>query len=231
MKTLGERIREQRKKRAWSQADLAKRVGVTQAAISEIERDVPKSSGLVIPIARAFKIDVADLVGDKAIYKPVREEMDLLEVPGLRPTQATGGGYVIIPKYDVVGSCGHGVDVNEVNIIDGIPMSSAFLRAAGLPTSGALAVVQASGNSMAPTIEHGETLMVNTHDTEPKSTKIYLVCIDGRLFIKRLIYTPTGWIMRSDNADKSLYPDFTIEPERVDFAEIQGRIVWKSGVL
>ena len=44
MKTLGERVKEERKKRRWSQADLGVKVGVSQAAISEIERDVPKSS-------------------------------------------------------------------------------------------------------------------------------------------------------------------------------------------
>lgn len=220
MQTLGERIRQERKARQWSQADLAKRVGVTQAAISEIERDVPKASGIVIPIARAFNISVADLVGDEAaaVYTPADVPMEDDE-------------FIFIPRYDVAGSCGPGVEVHDVNIIEGVPMSKAFLSASGIPAGGNLAVVEAAGDSMSPTIEDGEMLLVNVKDEEPKSTKIYLICIDGRLFIKRMIFTPGGWVMRSDNPDKSLYPDFLITADQAETVAVQGRVVWKSGKI
>lgn len=112
-----------------------------------------------------------------------------------------------------------------------MPMPVAWLRAQKLPEAHLLAVIEASGYSMQPTIEDGQTLIVNTIDTEPKSTKIYLICIDGKLFIKRLIYTPNGWIMRSDNPNKSNYPDFVIEEEKFGSIDIQGRVVWQSGML
>ena len=110
-------------------------------------------------------------------------------------------------------------------------MPVAWLRAQNLPEAHLLAVIEASGDSMQPTIEDGQTLIVNTVDIEPKSTKIYLICIDGKLFIKRLIYTPNGWIMRSDNPNKSNYPDFVIEEEKFSSIDIQGRVVWQSGML
>ena len=47
MKTVGERVKEERKKRKWSQQDLASRIGAAQAAVSEIEHDIPRSSGLI----------------------------------------------------------------------------------------------------------------------------------------------------------------------------------------
>lgn len=233
MKTLGERVKEERKKRRWSQADLGAKVGVSQAAISEIERDVPKSSGLVIPIAKAFKVDVSYLTdGKENISKQIADNSDIVIIGGDRHGEiADPKEYVMIPRYDVRGSCGEGIDVNEVNIIDGMPMPVAWLRAQNLPEAHLLAVIQASGDSMQPTISDGQTLIVNTVDVEPKSTKIYLICIDGKLFIKRLIYTPDGWIMRSDNPNKSNYPDFVIEEEKFSNIDIQGRVVWQSGML
>jgi len=233
MKTLGERIKEERKKRRWSQADLGVKVGVSQAAISEIERDVPKSSGLVIPIAKAFKVDVSYLTdGKENISKQIADNSDIIIIGGDRHGQvADPKEYVMIPRYDVRGSCGEGIDINEVNIVDGMPMPVAWIRAQNLPEAHLLAVIEASGDSMQPTIEDGQTLIVNTVDTDPKSTKIYLICIDGKLFIKRLIYTPTGWIMRSDNPNKNNHPDFVIESESLDNIDIQGRVVWQSGML
>ena len=233
MKTLGERVKEERKKRRWSQADLGAKVGVSQAAISEIERDVPKSSGLVIPIAKAFKVDVSYLTdGKENISKQIADNSDIVIIGGDRHGEiADPKEYVMIPRYDVRGSCGEGIDVNEVNIIDGMPMPVAWLRAQNLPEAHLLAVIQASGDSMQPTISDGQTLIVNTVDVEPKSTKIYLICIDGKLFIKRLIYTPTGWIMRSDNPNRSNYPDFVIEEGNFSSIDIQGRVVWQSGML
>lgn len=232
MKTLGERVKEERKKRRWSQADLGAKVGVSQAAISEIERDVPKSSGLVIPIAKAFKVDVTYLTdGKENISRQVADNSDIVIIGGQNGEVADPKEYVMIPRYDVRGSCGEGIDVNEVTIVDGMPMPVAWLRAQNLPEAHLLAVIEASGDSMQPTIENGQTLIVNTVDIEPKSTKIYLICIDGKLFIKRLIYTPDGWIMRSDNPNKSNYPDFVIEEERFNNIDIQGRVVWKSGVI
>jgi len=233
MKTLGERVKEERKKRRWSQADLGAKVGVSQAAISEIERDVPKSSGLVIPIAKVFKVSVAYLTdGKENISRQIPSNDDVVVIGGSRHGEiADPQEYVMIPKYDVVGSCGDGIDVNEVNIVDGMPMPVAWLRAQNLPEAHLLAVIQASGDSMQPTIEDGQILMVNTVDIEPKSTKIYLICIDGKLFIKRLIYTPSGWIMRSDNPNRNIYPDFVIEAEQFNNIDIQGRVVWQSGML
>ena len=232
MKTLGERVKEERKKRHWSQADLGAKVGVSQAAISEIERDVPKSSGLVIPIAKAFKIDVSFLIdGKENVLRQMPDNNDIVIVGSKTGEIADPKEYVMIPRYDVRGSCGEGIDVNEVSIVDGMPMPVAWLRTQKLPEAHLLAVIEASGDSMQPTIEDGQTLIVNTVDIEPKSTKIYLICIDGKLFIKRLIYTPTGWIMRSDNPNKSNYPDFVIGSESLDNIDIQGRVVWKSGML
>ena len=74
-------------------------------------------------------------------------------------------------------------------------------------------------------------MLVDITDITPKSSKIYLICIDEQLYIKRLINMLDKWIMRSDNNDKSTYPDIEISHERMTQIDIQGRVVWQAGTL
>lgn len=228
MKTFGQRVRDERKARRWSQETLAAKVGVTQAAISEIERGVTKASGLVPLIADAFKMEVSELTGrPPRKANPIKSDVFVITPDG----ENAGDDVVLIPCYDVAGSCGPGVYANEVEVIDAWPMPVSLLKTSGLPAANHLAVVKAVGPSMSPTIEDGDVVILNTAETDPVSTRVYLVCVEGLLFIKRLIYTPGAWVVRSDNPDKSLYPDFKIDPSNADQVQIQGRVVWKSGLL
>ena len=79
--------------------------------------------------------------------------------------------------------------------------------------------------------EDGQVLLVDTSETQPQSAKIYLICVDDQLYIKRLINMFDKWIMRSDNTDKHSYPDIEISAEKMSSVDIQGRIVWKAGLL
>ena len=57
--TLGQRIRELRVRRGWSQQQLAERVGVRQKQISSYERNVNTPSGeIFIALADAFDISL-----------------------------------------------------------------------------------------------------------------------------------------------------------------------------
>lgn len=61
----GERLRRLRKAQDLSQADIAKRVGITPAAVSNYElgkRELPLSTA--VAVAAVFNIDVCELVTD-----------------------------------------------------------------------------------------------------------------------------------------------------------------------
>ena len=58
-----------------------------------------------------------------------------------------------------------------------------------------------------------------------------MICIDGQLYIKRLINMIDRWVMRSDNADKTTYPDIDLSSESMGQIDIQGRVVWQAGTL
>lgn len=219
--TLGNRVKEERKKRKWSQTDLAEMLGVTQASISDIERDIIKSTSLVVPIAKALKVDpvyLADGVKGAIYSEPVStEECD----------DIVANDIILIPHYNIR----DGVDTNDIEVVDTMPFSHNLIKGYGFPKPKFLAVMRANGVAMSSTIEHGQILILNTIEIKPKNAKIYLICIDNTLFLKRFVYTPDGWLMRSDNSDKSIYPDFNIKNSELNNIDIKGCVVWRGGIL
>lgn len=59
--TLGKTIRDRRKARGWSQADLAKAVGISQPAVKKIEDGTTKDPRKLLDIARVLQIPIADI--------------------------------------------------------------------------------------------------------------------------------------------------------------------------
>lgn len=53
MKTIGERLKEARKKAQLSQVELAEKAGIKQATVSELERGASRSSGYIVQLANA----------------------------------------------------------------------------------------------------------------------------------------------------------------------------------
>lgn len=99
VKTIGERIKDLRKGRGLTQGDVGKAVGVTQEAISKLERtkgQIPMSDNLQA-LARFFDVDPDWLLTGKGSRKPVSslsdEESELLLLyRGLSPV---GQQYVL----------------------------------------------------------------------------------------------------------------------------------------
>lgn len=224
VKTLGERIKEERKSRGWSQAVLGDKVDVTQAAISEIERGETKESGKLIAIAKAFNIDVELLTDGLAEVSYRKTDIEDLGYAGKADP-------VIIPSYNPASVGIPDIELNEVALVESIPFSRLLLEHYELPSSHCLAVLELSTSGMEPTMSDRQLMIVDVSDKEPKSSRVYLLCLDNKLFVKRLIYTPVGWLLKSDNKDKDMYPDFSIDRSGMESLNIQGRIVWRGGTL
>jgi phage repressor protein C with HTH and peptisase S24 domain len=90
----------------------------------------------------------------------------------------------------------------------------------------------ALGASMEPTLIEGDTLIVDTSNTDIFKLGIYALNDRfGDIAIKRVDCGFAGnFTLRSDSSNKIRYPDFTIEDINLLKNAILGKVVWRSGV-
>jgi hypothetical protein len=84
-------------------------------------------------------------------------------------------------------------------------------------------LLTAAGDSMRPTIEDGEPLLVDIADTDVIDGRIYVFTIGDQVLVKRLRRLGNRLLMRADNRD--LYPDEEEVP-MIEPVRIIGRVRW-----
>ena len=230
--TVGDRVRECRRSRKWSQAELAKRASVSQVTISHVENNMSDQSKFLPQLASALGVSSEYLLSGKEYIEKNKGSLEDFVVIG----GGTSGEipskeeYCLIPKFSASGSCGSASIIDNVDIKGGLVFSQSWIAAQGLNEE-SLVVISAVGDSMYPTIENDQVLLVDTNDKVVRSSKIYFLCIDGEHYIKRLINMITHWVVRSDNPDKQQYPDIEISSENMNLIQVEGRVVWRGGSL
>lgn len=188
--------------------------------------------------AAYHKTDNSDS-GNKRHAKRLLSEREAEAGGNLFPTeelpQPTEEEFAFVPQLDIAAACGNGRFEDHVVVKGGLAFKKSFLREQGVPEHAAR-IIYAEGGSMSPKIQDGRVVLINTAETSPVDNKIYAVCLpDGGLVLKRLVrdYLPTAgttvWILRSDNSDKTAFPDKILPPD--DRTMIVGRAVWTDNLL
>lgn len=87
-----------------------------------------------------------------------------------------------------------------------------------------LSVITVVGDSMEPTLRHGDLLLLDLTQSQVSDDAIYAVRFRELLLIKRLQVMPDGSILvHSDNRS---YADHTVHSEEVSTLNIIARVVW-----
>ena len=109
-------------------------------------------------------------------------------------------------------------------------MSKATLRNLAITESNAVAAT-ASGDSMTPTINDGDTIHIDLGRKEIKDGRIYVICIGGLHYCKRLYNLPFGGVrIVSDNSEEYEEIRLTAEERESQQFEIIGWI-WQIAKL
>lgn len=69
-----------------------------------------------------------------------------------------------------------------------------------------LFAVRVANGSMETGLHHGDTVVVNTEQTEPKDGIVFAVNYEGEQVIKRLVRDAGQWWLVSDNPNQAAYP-------------------------
>lgn len=136
--------------------------------------------------------------------------------------------FAYVTRWNVEVSAGHGASdpLQEVKLED-VAFRKDWLNKQGLNPK-ELAIFTARGDSMEPTIEHNDMLLIKVfpqwrHETAPDEG-IYIIRIDGHLHAKRIQSDGLGGILvKSDN---QAYDTIRIDKNRLPEVDIVGRVVW-----
>lgn len=203
--------------RGLNPTSLAKLSGVPQPTIRRIaigETEFPEQP-TVERLADALGVTPAQLRG----------EDPFVETGALVPK------YIYVARYDAIAGLGPGrLNEPHVEVSGTHAYRREFVEKHGWKPE-QLAVIEAEGPSMAPTINDGDVVLVNLAETRVKSGEVYAIeDPDQGTRIKRLHRTLDGRIrVASDNDDKRLYPDDYLTPDTG--ARIIGRVVHRSGAV
>lgn len=140
------------------------------------------------------------------------------------PVRARGAPAVVaVPRLALGASAGNG-SLDEDERTQGVMAFDArWLRHLGVRPQ-RVSIIRVDGESMAPTLNDGDDIMVD-HDDDAQRLRdgVYVLRLDGVLMVKRIAMGPLRgrFSVLSDNPH---YPDWTdIDPGLVD---IVGRVVW-----
>lgn len=141
-----------------------------------------------------------------------------LGVPQARLGGPVAPATVAIPRLDLAASAGPGAIV-ELESAAPLRLEAEFVRRLGARPE-ALSMIAVRGDSMAPTLEDGDSILVDT-DVRNGGEGIQVVRHDGVLLVKRVRRSGRSLQLVSDNP---AYPPIAVRAgERL---EIVGRVVW-----
>lgn len=196
-------------------ADLSRLIGRNPAYIQQfIKRGTPR------------KLDEEDR-RVLARYFGVPEQMlGGANVPVAAPARMRGMPAVIaVPRLALGASAGQGSLDEDEQAAGVMAFDARWLRHLGVRPQ-RVSIIRVDGESMAPTLNDGDDIMVD-HDDDAGRLRdgVYVLRLDGVLMVKRVAMGPRrGWF--SVVSDNPHYPDWAdIDPALVD---IVGRVVWSG---
>lgn len=184
-----------------SEAELARRVGVRQSTMNALVRGESQTSRSLWQIARELETTPEYLLGqveDPSVGTAVTirdlsqdedEDDDTVEIDSVDVGYGMGGTYLDAPDAAVE--------------VEKLRFTRTFLRNFTPAPPEMLFVATGHGDSMNPTIQDSDVVLVDRSDREPKMRdKIWAMSMGGIGMIKRLRPQPDGtMIILSDNRD------------------------------
>ena len=145
------------------------------------------------------------------------------EMLGGPPAEERADALMRVPRRDVGASAGAGAFGADERARSYIAFDPKWLRQlSGDP--GRLSIIRVEGDSMAPTLNDGDEILVDESDAgERLRDGIYVLRFEDALMVKRLALNPVarGLSVKSDNSAYPSWPE--CDPASV---EIIGRVVW-----
>jgi phage repressor protein C with HTH and peptisase S24 domain len=214
--SIGDRINERIQKLGISQAELARRVKVSQPTINALINGGNTTSKHLHRIAAELETSPAYLAGETDDDAPtsiapsamdaLAEKLDLAVIPELELGYSMGGG-AVFDQYEQRGV---------------VPFQRSWLRSMMRGSFTDLFVARGEGDSMQPTLLDGDIVLIDSSQRDIRQQdRIWAVSYGDLGMIKRVRRRPDGtYLLLSDNA--------TVPPVECADEEMHvvGRVIW-----
>jgi phage repressor protein C with HTH and peptisase S24 domain len=112
----------------------------------------------------------------------------------------------------------------DENVGDAVYVGRAWQRSRGYDDRMLIALAM-TGESMAPGLYDGDTLIVNLADITPSDGEVFLLSYEGMVLVRRLIRDAGKWWLSADNSDQRRF-------RRKQYSSVEckiiGRVVYRS---
>ncbi|WP_406812452.1 XRE family transcriptional regulator [Histophilus somni] len=219
MSNLATRLQDTLYAQRLSVNSFAKKVGVSQQAISKIVRGETRSPKNIVEIATALGVDVHWLkTGEGEPNITPHSSILVSNEPDEKHTHR-------INRYDFQLSAGDGIINSDYpETISSIWLTpEGMMQIIGRYSEKGICIFKVPTDSMEPTISSKDLVFIDTNITYFAGDGIYAFKLNGKDYIKRLQQLPTGIIRAL--SDNKLYDPFDITEELFDTAEIVGKFI------
>lgn len=137
-------------------------------------------------------------------------------------------GTVAVPRLDIGASAGGGAPVDTEARLAPIRFDPAWLHSLGAKDARMLSMIRVAGDSMSPTLEPGDEILVDRNPPARRpASGIFVLRIEGALVVKRI--RPAGRGRFAITSDNPAYPA-TADLAGSD-AVVVGRVLWTGRKL
>lgn len=211
------------------QIAVAKMFGVSQKGARKwLEGEAIPDTKRLPEIARKLGVQGEWLLtGQGARRNKTSDELNESRTPGVNAfpiADETGEGTIMIPRFCLAASAGGGCWPPDDPIIDRMVFKQSWIRRMFPAVSlAALAVMSVHGDSMSPTLRDGDLMLIDRSVEEIGPEGVYVLTIEGDLYVKRVQREPGQLIIKSDNA---MYRTWEVPRGALEQVRVHGRMVY-----
>ncbi len=204
-----------------TQKDVADALSITQPPISDAKKRGIFPAEWALKIASTYNVSTDWLMTGEG---SMTRDSGVSERGSVNNGMKSRDDYIYVPRYDVQASAGHGAINENEAVVDHLAFKQDWVKTKLGADPKALALITAKGDSMEPTIEEDDLLLINTAVNEVQDDGIYCIKNDSTLQVKR-IQRMMGkeLVVKSDNP---AYKEFTVGEGQLDLLQVVGRVVW-----
>jgi len=193
----------------------------------ESARSLSKLLGVSDSVVRKWRDGISDPSRENLVKIAKATGVDLQWLATGIPAAGNASDFLEIPRYNVAASAGHGAVVEHENVVGYHHYRKDYLSDRGLQAD-KCAVIDIVGDSMAPTLNKGDVVLVDLREDQRRTDGVYVIRLDDELLIKRVQFLPRGKVrIISDN---KAYDSFDVDTRDPDTGfEFVGRVDTKSG--